>query len=263
MIDIHKEIAPYTKQLENHALYKSIIDQESLKVFMEHHVYSVWDFMSLVKYLQNQFAPSAYPWTPPKNKKLSRFMNEIVLGEESDSDNKESHASHFELYCMAMNEVKANSDLARSFVANVSKNGLESSMKDSSIPIAAKKFMQTTFSFINSGKPHVVAAAFAFGRETIIPIMFQELLNKMNIKKEQAQSFHYYLERHIEVDGDEHGPIALEIISTLCGDNPVNWKEALEASKIAIQARIAFWDEVLFSIEQNKTLKLSTISPRA
>ncbi len=244
MIDIQKEIAPLARELENHTLYKSIVDEKSLKIFMEHHVFSVWDFMSLVKYLQNQFAPSTYPWTPPKNKKLARFLNEIVLGEESDNDNGEAHASHFELYCMAMNEVKANSETAWSFVRSVGESGIESASQNHKIPAAAKKFMNTTFSFINSGKPHVVAAAFAFGRETVIPMMFQELLDKMNIKRNQAPTFHYYLERHIELDGDEHGPIALEIISSLCGDNPRNWEEALQAARDSIKARIQFWNEV-------------------
>lgn len=251
MIDIEREIAPLTKALENHTVYSGVQDQQSLKIFMENHVYSVWDFMSLVKYLQNEFAPSTFPWTPPKSKKLARFLNEIVLGEESDSDNHGSHASHFELYCMAMNEVLANSKTAWSFVETVQTDDLKKAFQSNKVPTAAKEFMTKTFSFIASGKPHVVAAAFAFGRETVIPMMFQELINKMNISKEQAPTFHYYLERHIELDGDEHGPLALEIIANLCGDNPDYWNEALQAAKDAISARLVFWDKVEISIKES------------
>lgn len=260
MINIEKEFAPLKEQLEKHSIYKNVTDIKSLRIFMEHHVYSVWDFMSLVKFLQNEFAPSTFPWTPPTNKKLARFLNEIVLGEESDDDNQNSHASHFELYCMAMNEVKANSDLAWAFVNNIKQEGLEKAFTNKNVPSSAKKFMIKTFDFIASDKPHVVAAAFAFGRETVIPMMFQELINKMNIKKEDAPTFHYYLERHIELDGDEHGPLALEIIETLCGDNPKNWEEALQAAKDSIEARIEFWNEVEREILSPKSLNQQSLS---
>jgi len=259
MLNIEREIAPLKEQLESHSIYRSVSDMQSLRVFMEHHVYSVWDFMSLVKYLQNEFAPSTFPWTPPSNKKLARFLNEIVLGEESDDDNANSHASHFELYCLAMNEVKANSDLAWSFVNDVKSEGLDEAFNSKPIPVAAKKFMLKTFDFITSGKPHIVAAAFAFGRETVIPMMFQVLINKMNIKKEDAPTFHYYLERHIELDGDEHGPLALEIIETLCGDNPKNWEEALQAAKESIEARIELWNEVEREIFSLKSLNQQSL----
>jgi hypothetical protein len=251
MIDIRREIVPLTTTLESHPVYSSVTDQKSLKVFMENHVYSVWDFMSLVKFLQNEFAPSTFPWTPPKNMNLVRFLNEIVLGEESDSDNDGSHTSHFELYCMAMKEIKADSRPVKSFIETVQKHDLKTAFQSNEIPHSAKEFMAQTFSFIASGKPHVVASAFAFGRETVIPMMFQELINKMNISKEEAPTFHYYLERHIELDGDEHGPLALEIIASLCGDNPTYWNEALHAAQDAIKARLSFWDQVELSIKHN------------
>ena len=53
MIDrIENEIETLKVQLINHPLYKMMKSQEDLQVFMEHHVYAVWDFMSLVKKLQ-------------------------------------------------------------------------------------------------------------------------------------------------------------------------------------------------------------------
>ena len=252
MIDIRREIAPLTNALESHPVYSSVTDQNSLRVFMENHVYSVWDFMSLVKFLQNEFAPSTFPWTPPKNMNLVRFLNEIVLGEESDSDNDGGHTSHFELYCMAMKEIKADSRPVKSFIETVQKHDLKTAFQSNEIPHSAKEFMAQTFSFIASGKPHVVASAFAFGRETVIPMMFQELINEMNISKEEAPTFHYYLERHIELDEDEHGPMALEMVSMLAENDHEKWKEIEEISIEALEKRILLWDAINEQIE-NKT----------
>jgi hypothetical protein len=54
MIDkINKTIEPLRQQIINHKVYSEIKDIEDLKVFMEYHVYAVWDFMSLLKTLQN------------------------------------------------------------------------------------------------------------------------------------------------------------------------------------------------------------------
>jgi len=69
---------------------------------MEHHIYAVWDFMSLLKALQAAVAPAQSPWMPSSRPELRRFINEIVLGEECDEYNvagMRRFISHFELYC--------------------------------------------------------------------------------------------------------------------------------------------------------------------
>jgi hypothetical protein len=229
---------------------------DHLTLFMQHHAYSVWDFMSLVKYLQNQFAPTTTPWLPRGDGKVRRFINEIVLEEESDEglplkDGSVVYTSHFELYCTAMEEVQAGSSTAiKDFVHLVANNSLEIAMQDFDIPQAAKEFMTTTFGFIKSNKPHVIAAAFALGREHIIPEMFRALLDTMNITKDQAAVFHYYLERHIHLDADQHGPMSLRMLEILCDNDPIKIEEAHEAAINAIKARIKFWDGVLHAIQQ-------------
>ena len=118
------------------------------------------------------------------------------------------------------------------------------------MPEPAKEFMTTTFGFINSDKPHVIAAAFALGREHIIPEMFRALLDTMNITKDQAAVFHYYLERHIHLDADQHGPMSLRMLEILCDNDPIKILEAEEAAINAVQARIHFWDGVLLAIQK-------------
>lgn len=251
------------KELANHPVYAAVRNIDDLTIFMQHHVYSVWDFMSLVKYLQNQIAPARTPWFPLGDAQVQRFINDIVLEEESDEgipleDGTPTYTSHFNLYIQAMEEVKKGSnELINGFISKAVTDSLDSAMETMPIPSAAKAFMKTTFAFIHSDKPHVIAAAFALGREHIIPEMFRALLDRMNIAREKAEVFHYYLDRHIQLDGDHHGPMSLRMLELLCEGDEAKIIEAEEAALHAIQARIDFWDGVLLAIQrstENKSL---------
>ncbi|CAA6812834.1 MAG: PROBABLE REMNANT OF A TRANSPOSASE GENE PROTEIN [uncultured Sulfurovum sp.] len=253
-----EEISELQKELSSHPVYDAVQNIDDLSIFMQHHIYSVWDFMSLVKYLQNEFAPATTPWMPHGDPMIRRFINDIVLEEESDegvplADGTTTYISHFELYMMAMEEVKPNaSDNIQRFIKKVQKGSLTKTLKKKLAPPPAKKFMRTTFDFIETDKPHIIASAFAFGREHIIPTMFQALIEKMKISREEATAFHYYLERHIELDGDHHGPLSLRMIDILCDNDPKKIEEAKVTAIHAIKARIKFWDGVLKAIEKNK-----------
>ena len=248
------EVKKLRGELAAHPVYSSVTDMEHLTLFMQHHVFSVWDFMSLAKYLQNEIAPARSPWLPGGDSLVRRFINDIILEEESDEglpheDGTPTYASHFELYAQAMEEVRAgSSDQINRFVSSVAAESLESALQTCSVPEPSRDFMQTTFGFIQSGKPHVVAAAFALGREHIIPEMFRSLLEKMNISQDDAKVFHYYLERHIHLDADHHGPMSLRMLDILCDNDPVKLAEAEAAAIAAIRARIRFWDGVLEAI---------------
>ena len=250
------EVKKLRGELAAHPVYSSVTDMEHLTLFMQHHVFSVWDFMSLAKYLQNEIAPARSPWLPGGDSLVRRFINDIILEEESDEglpqeDGTPTYASHFELYAQAMEEVRAgSSDQINRFVSAVAADSLESALQTCSVPEPSRDFMQTTFGFIQSGKPHVVAAAFALGREHIIPEMFRSLLEKMNISQDDAKVFHYYLERHIHLDADHHGPMSLRMLDTLCDNDPVKLAEAEAAAIAAIRARMRFWDGVLEAISQ-------------
>lgn len=256
-----EEITQLQEELAQHPVYSAVKDLNDLTIFMQHHIYSVWDFMSLVKYLQQEFAPTRTPWMPHSDPMIRRFINDIVLEEESDKslpteDGSTSYISHFELYMMAMEEVQTNaSDEIQSFIDKVRNSSVEEVLNastTSNIPMASKAFMQTTFKFIATDKPHVIAAAFTFGREHIIPTMFSALLRKMNISQQEAKAFHYYLERHIELDGDHHGPLSLKMLDILCNNDPQKIEEARTTTIHAIKARIKFWDGVLLAINNSK-----------
>ncbi|MEO1767541.1 DUF3050 domain-containing protein [Thiobacter aerophilum] len=246
-------VEPLRSKLAKHPIYGRVRDRAALRVFMEHHVYPVWDFMSLVKFLQGVIAPTSVPWVPRGDAAVRRFINEIVLEEESDEGvpgacHTYNYASHFELYCAAMSEVGADPTPARTFVELAESSGIEVALATGNVPEPAREFMRTTFDFIASGKPHVVAAAFSLGRESVIPSMFRALLERMGVTREQAPAFHYYLERHIHLDEGTHAPLALKLLENLCGGERERIAEARQAACAALSARIRFWDGVLAAL---------------
>lgn len=242
-------ISSFKQQLENHPVYEAVTTVQDLQCFMEHHIYSVWDFMSLIKYLQSKIAPATYPWVPVGDGSVRRFINELALEEESDETmDSGKHASHFELYQDAMREIGANVDKLNHFIQIVSAQGITKALTDSDIPKPSKDFSQTTFQFINNDKPHEVAAALALGREHIIPCMFRSILEQIGVTVNQAPIFHFYLNRHIHLDEDFHAPLSLRLLNNLC-DDELKVKEAITAAEVAVQARLNFWDGVYEAIK--------------
>ena len=215
---LNSNLTKYREEIVNHALYKKLNSVEDIAVMMEYHVYAVWDFMSLLKALQSLLTCTTSPWKPVGDGKIRQLVNSIVLEEESDVDKENNPLSHYEMYIDAMKQCGANTSAIESFVANVSATNIPS------VNDGVDAFLNTTFDVIDSNETHKIASAFTFGREDLIPDMFTAIVNEYNTEN-NLDKFVYYLERHIELDGGEHGPLALELISNLCGDDDNKWKE--------------------------------------
>jgi len=204
--------------------------------------------MSLLKVLQRGLTCVEVPWVPSRHPVSRRLINEIVLGEESD-EYAGQPASHFEIYRMAMKACGASTVAIDRLVAGV-RRGEELDALLLGAPAEAREFVQSTFRVIATDKLHCVAAAFTFGREDLIPDMFRSFIRDQNeAMSGKLEMLRWYMERHIEVDSDEHGPMALRMIAELCGDDAVKWREAGEAAEEALLARIALWDGVVDGIE--------------
>lgn len=243
---INTVIEPLRQEIIHHKVYDVINDLDDLKIFMNFHIYAVWDFMSLLKSLQNNLTCTSVPWFPVGDAATRHLINEIVVGEESDVDGEGVRKSHFELYLDAMAQCGAQVEQMHLFTAALQKSGnFEQAYQKADTPTAAQKFVNFTFDCIASNKSHVQSAVFTFGREDLIPAMFHSIVSDMHQKfPDSLGIFKYYLERHIEVDGDHHSNLALEMTSNLCGDNEIFWKEATEASIKSLQNRIALWDGI-------------------
>ena len=247
---INKSIQTQKTALLQHTLYQKVQTIEDLQCFVENHVYAVWDFMSLLKALQSKLTCTTTPWVATKNPETRYLINEIVLAEESDLTLDGKRQSHFEMYLEAMQSFDANTAEIESFIEHVvATQNIFVSIKQSTIHPNIKAFLDFTFRVIEEGKPHEIAAAFTFGREDLIPAMFTEILRNFqaNFPETDLRKLIYYFERHIELDADDHGPKALQMVTELCGNDEVKWKEVETISVLALEKRIGLWD----AIEEN------------
>ena len=241
-------LLPLKQKLETHPIFDRINSIEELKIFMEHHVFAVWDFMSLLKKLQLDLVPSGSPWIPNPNGNLVRFINEIVMEEESDqafgSGNEITYTSHYQIYLDAMSEVGASTNAITDFVMEVAGKGIHTAFESNKLPKPSLEFMKHTFGLIERGKSHEIAASFAIGRESIVPLMFQRILDQSKLGTDEVPVFRYYLQRHAELDGDHHGPMALKLLKNMSAGSSEKENEIVKQAEKSIEQRISFWDGV-------------------
>jgi hypothetical protein len=245
--ELQQRLQPLQRQVAHHPLYASIRTMEDLHLFMQSHVFAVWDFMSLLKSLQRGLTSVDVPWLPMPQPEARRLINEIVLGEESDLYQGRA-VSHFELYLEAMRQCGASTAAIDSLLAQV-RSGIPVGDALRAAPEGARSFVLHTFSLVEQQQLHKIAAAFTFGREDVIPEMFRGFVRSMDEKLAgRLSTFLWYLERHIEVDGEEHGPMALRMVAELCGEDAVRWREAGDAAEDALRARLMLLDAILTGI---------------
>lgn len=242
------ETADLRSELLQHPIYSQITDVASLQIFMQHHIFAVLDFMWLLKRLQKELTCTETPWLPRHESGLARFVNEIVLGEESDEDGRGGFCSHFELYLNSMKDLRANRDQILQFTESL-QDGLSiaHALNRATAPVSVQNFVNFTHQTATTCSAAEVACVFCFGREDIIPEMFQRLLTTFEDTRMQVPSLSYYIRRHIELDGDHHGPLSRRMVNLLCVDVATTEK-CISTTRKAIQQRIQLWDGVLAEV---------------
>ncbi len=258
---IQEQLAPLRQQIIQHKVYSAIQDLNDLQIFMQYHVFAVWDFMSLLKALQNNLTCVTVPWFPKGSATTRYLINEIVVGEECDIDSNGIRKSHFELYLEAMQQSGANTQPIHTFTNVLQTTGnFQTAYAQAQVPTSIQNFVDYTFKIIGSGKDYLQSAVFTFGREDLIPQMFLSMVNDIDKKLPNSIAiFKYYLERHIAIDGDHHSHLAQEMTIELCNNHADRWAEVAQACQTALQMRLQLWDGAYEQIQQQKTVAKSRI----
>lgn len=256
---MHQSLLDEQSALHEHRVFDLVNSPQAVRVFMASHIFAVWDFMSLTKALQAELTCTTVPWLPPANADTARFINEIVLGEESDEVAEGVYMSHYELYLAAMRDVGADTAPAQRLVASLRRGASEREALESlDIPGTTRDFVLSTLHWARA-RVHVVASVFVMSREDVIPNMFRRLLAQKVISANTApgtsrirdtSNFELYLQRHVELDEESHGPMAKRMLQQLCGVDAVAWQEAEEAARAAIAARHRLWDGIAEQLDR-------------
>lgn len=251
---LQQRLIPFKEALVEHPIYRHTGSLPALRLFMEHHVFAVWDFMSLLKELQRRLCCTTVPWLPCGQPLGSRLVNEIVLGEESDDDGQGGYASHFELYHRAMTRCEASTAAIDQFLQAIRwGKPVSTALESALVPESVRAFVQQTFAVIDAGSICAIASAFTFGREDLLPSLFRRIVDELNVQTSGGlDDFRFYLHRHIGLDEAEHGPMASKLITLLCGTDEGRWQEAERAAVQALEARRDLWDGMLAAILQNQ-----------
>jgi len=243
-------VEPARQKVISNPLYHELNTMDAVVRFMEHHVYAVWDFMSLLKTLQRNLTCVQVPWVPTGPRVCRRLINDITLVEESD-ELDDGFISHFELYLDGMRQAGADTTAVDAFI-DLLRAGtpVPQALRDAGVPTASADFVSVTWDFIANAPVHCQAAAFAFGREDLIPDMFDQVA-ALNESSGNLSIFVDYLRRHIQVDAEEHTPMAMQMLVDLCGDDDDKWAECEETISRAFAARIKLWDGILGKIRES------------
>jgi len=240
-------VAATRSEVITHEMYSRLDSHAAIVTFMEHHVFAVWDFMSLLKSLQRNLTCVGIPWVPTGPTSSRRLINDIVLVEESD-ERADGFISHFELYLDGMTEAGADTSVIDAFISELrAGRPVLDAIGEVGVPGPAAEFVQLTWGLIESAPVHRQAAAFAFGREDLIPDMFQQVVG-VNERLGSLDTFVDYLARHIQVDSEEHTPMAMQMLADLCGEDDVKWAECADTVNLALGARARLWDGILAAI---------------
>lgn len=230
---MQNEITLGQDSLSNHPMYTRLNSLENIRTFMKYHVFAVWDFMSLLKSLQQKITCVSIPWNESGfNPELVQLINEIVIGEESDIDQNGHVISHFSLYIRAMEEIGADTSLIKDFIAD---------LDFQKIPQELRSVVGFHLDVALNAEVHEVASSFFYGREKLIPPMFQSVVDVLNHHKLDCPTLVYYLQRHIEVDSQDHGPKALKCLNELL-DSDTKRQQAIDIAIQSLHKRYHLWD---------------------
>ncbi|CAG9319831.1 unnamed protein product [Blepharisma stoltei] len=243
----------------------SSIKLESLpatRVYMKNFIYQAWAVISTLKALRSKLSPSTVPWYPPEDENSVRYINEILLDEETDvAGQPQQYSSHYNLFIKAMREANGFSEPMETLVTDL-RQGMawdKAFIKNKDqykhiISPSTFKYVENEIGIAMNGDLHQIAGFFFLGREETVPDLFSGFVKSLNEKEVNAPLFKSYIQRHIDLDGDLHAPLGEKITQRVCKEDPKMWKEVYEAGKLGITDDLNFAKGVTKMIGKPLTL---------
>lgn len=258
IVTLKRQLSDHSKSLASHPVYHQVNHLDDFEIFMSHHVWAVWDFMSVLKSLQIKLTCVSTPWVPSQQPECAALINRIVVEEESDVDSKGEFKSHFEMYLEAMKDLGISTSRIECLINDL-RNGIPWKVSLSNIGLSESvyRFVYFHLNLIETAPISSIAAVFALSREDLVPVMFEQILNNHPQLDQISPSLKYYLERHIELDGGEHTELAEKMLENLCGDDSSLWSQAFTHCAEAMKLRLELWDGI--SAELGALTKSSSI----
>jgi len=241
-----KEFTEITNSVIKHSLFGRLNTVENIRIYSEFQIWCVWDFMSILKVVQNLVFTNSTMWLPPKNTTLGYNLYRLLMTEETDRSHPniaKQRTSHFELFIYAMQEMKADTSLIAEFIHHV-RNGenLSIILKNLKVNQAVVKFLEINHSLIHQNPINAVALL-SLTRENFLPAVFKAVVGHSNINNKVIEPFIWYHKRHIQLDEGVHGPIANDLFNEYI----VNDEEillSLKSSIISLSARYDLLNEI-------------------
>ncbi|MFO0926139.1 MAG: DUF3050 domain-containing protein [Gemmataceae bacterium] len=210
--------------------------------------------MSLLKALQACLCCVGVPWLPAADPQATRFINEIVLAEESDEDGQGGYLSHFGLYLRAMTRCGADAGTIDGFLGEIRKgNSVPAALAAVGVAGSVGRFVRQTLRPDRAGEPLVLGLGVHVrqGRPAASPVP----ADRGRVERgggRRAGGLPLLPRRHIGLDEGEHGPMAVRLVLSLCGNDEARWQDAEEAAVTALEARRDLWDAVHATLRRRK-----------
>lgn len=230
-----------------HPIFPRLKSLEAVKVFMEHHIWCVWDFMYLAKSVHSSLSGRG-AWSPSPCPETLADFNDILATEETDIGPTGKLGSHFEFFVEAMEQAGADTIPVRAFQRQVELGEAPLlAMRKSKAPTSAIQFVSATMNDA-SGPTHIRAASFCLAREDLVPRLLRRLRRYVPWNHPRLEMLKWYVDRHIELDTVHHGPTGRRILAAVIAGDSNRRAEASAAAELAIAARVKYLDAILRSL---------------
>jgi len=229
----------------NHPMFKKLNNIYNIKKYSEFQIWCVWDFMSILKQVQNFIFCNDILWLPPENPNAGAAFYRLIESEETDLGFKGgdlNRASHFQSFRAAMQELNADTKNIDNFLELI-KTGktLPEALNKSGASPQTKSFLLTNNHLIKQS-PYNAIALITLTRENFLPAVFKSLLSYVN-ENEKIELFVWYHKRHIYLDSVLHGPLSIQIFNEYF-TNKLLIKQSIIASIESLKARNELLNEI-------------------